>query len=77
MNSGRAGRVCRYSASAPNEPEPASVATRTNPASSRKKPMCIMMRYESAARRTSRRSASKRMSRNDATVISSQKKRNE
>ena len=47
------------------------------PATRNTKPTCIIIRYVRAARSTSGRWASKRMSRNEAMVIISQPKRNE
>ena len=43
-NSGSAGCVRKYSASAPNAAEPVTASRRTNPTTSSTKPMCIMIR---------------------------------
>ena len=75
-NSGSAGCVRKYSASAPNAAEPVTASRRTNPDEQHE----AYVHHDKVGERGAAHLAAfgvERISRNEATVISSQKKRNE
>ncbi len=69
--------VAKHAGRSAKRAEPHAAYMSTKPATRKTKPMCIIIRYVSAARSTSARWASNNMSRKDAMVISSHASRNE
>ena len=65
----------KHTESHSNDELPQMLSMPTKPATRNMKPMCIITKYANAARNTSARSASNRISRNEAIVINSHAKR--